>query len=103
MRLIVTPKLEASLADHPMLWQDIQAWRFDVAQFLDGIGVAAQAELTADFVADSLCGRMNLYVSPPLTRFRVDKDDLLWQIQYFEEQLTLPKVEFIYGYGVIDG
>ena len=37
MRLIVTPKLEASLADHPMLWQDIQDWRFDVAQFLDGI------------------------------------------------------------------
>ena len=33
---------------------------------------------------------------------RIDKDDLVWQIKYFEEQLSLPKLDFIYGYGYID-
>ena len=102
MRLIITPKLESSLTEHPMLWQGLQDWRYEVGSFLDLIGVAAQAELTADFIADSLCGRMNLYISPPLTRFRIDKEDLFWQIKYFEDQLSLPKIDFIYGYGLVD-
>ena len=45
---------------------------------------------------------MNLFISPPMTRFKISKADLLWQIKYFEEQLLLPNVEFIYGYGKID-
>ena len=102
MRLIITPKLESSLGEHPALWRGLQDWRYEVETFLESIGVAAQAELSADFQADSLCGRMNLFISPPMTRFRIDKDDLVWQIKYFEEQLSLPKVNFSYGYGHID-
>mgnify|MGYP003671779050 FL=1 len=102
MQLIITPTLESSLVNYPSLWQGIQDWQSEVADFLDSIGVAAQAELTADFELDSLCGRMNLFISPPITRFKISKADLLWQIKYFEEQLSLPKVDFIYGYGKID-
>jgi|TARA_R110002110_G_scaffold158538_2_gene355882 hypothetical protein len=101
MRLIITPKLVSSLEDHPGIWQSLQDWRLNVESFLDAIGMVAQAELTADFQSDSLCGRMNLFLSPPLTRFRVDKADLFWQIKYFEEELSLPHVDFIYGYGNI--
>ena len=99
MRLIITPNLESSLVHHPALWQGLQDWQFEVGSFLDAIGVVAQAELNAQLDAERLAGRMNLFISPPLTKFRIDKEDLFWQIKYFEDRLNLPDLDFIYGYG----
>ena len=102
MKLIVTPTLEENLSHYPDVWHNIQNWNEEVGYFLDLIGITGQAELTGQIVEDLLVGRMNLFISPTLHRSaRMDKGDLIYQIQYFEEQLELPTLDFIYGYGQV--
>lgn len=99
MRLVISPVLESDLEVNTTLYAPIRTWLKDMSNFLDSTGLEAQAELSGEIVSDELVGRVDVYISPPLSRMRIDKEDIIWQMKYFEERFTLPDVTFSYGYG----
>ena len=98
MKFIITPVLKDSLPQFPQISSNLSIWMDEVADFLEATGVKCQAELTGNFIEELLVGRMNIFITPGTIK-KYNKQDLIYQIKYFEEKLNLPTLEFIYGYG----